>query len=165
MARLFKIVEDHKASKWQRLANYLIDLAAIYILIMVFFAILGIFFAIFTEVDVDEFANKLGNVNSFIDRIIGLLIYGFLMFLVEFFSKGRSLGKFITGTMVIKTDATALKIQDYFYRNISRAIPFDQLSFLGNNGWHDTICDTRVVKKKNFEEAKRLQLDLETLGK
>ncbi len=164
MARLFKIVEDHKASKWLRFANYCIDLAVIYVLAILFYAILGIYLALFTDVNVDEFANNMEENNSFLDKIASLLIYGFLMFLIEFFSKGRSLGKLITGTMVVKTDASPLTLKDYFIRNISRAIPFDQLSFLGNNGWHDTIFDTRVVNKKNFEKDRSLKLDLDNLG-
>ena len=114
--------------------------------------------------DTDESFDYLENLNPLVDRIMTILLYAFIMFLTEKFSKGRSLGKLITGTQVVKTDSSPLTFQDYFFRNISRAIPFDQLSFLGNNGWHDTIYDTRVVKKKKFEEAQNLQQDLNNLG-
>ena len=164
MAKLFKIVEDHKASKWLRLANYFIDLLAFYLLILAIAAITGFILGYFTDVDIEALANDIENMNSILQRILGLLAYGLFMFLTEFISKGRSLGKLITGTQVVKTDASPLTFQDYFFRNISRAIPFDQLSFLGNNEWHDTIYYTRVVKKKKFEEAQNLQQDLNDLG-
>ena len=164
MAKLFKIVEDHKASKWLRFANYLIDLLAFYLFILAIAGITGFTLGYFTDVDIEAVANDIENMNSILQRILGILSYALFMFLTEFISKGRSLGKLITGTQVVKTDASALGFQDYFLRNISRAIPFDQLSFLGNNGWHDTIYDTRVVKKKKFEESQNLQQDLNSLG-
>lgn len=164
MARLFKIVEDHKASKWLRFANYLIDLVAFYLVLLAVAGILGFILGFFTDVDIEQFAYDVENMNSILQRILSLIAYGIFMFLVEFFSKGRSLGKLITGTQVVKTDVSPLNIEDYFLRNICRAIPFDQLSFLGKNGWHDTIYDTRVVNKKNFEESRRLKHDLDNLG-
>ena len=75
------------------------------------------------------------------------------MFLVEFATNGKSLGKFITGTMVVKEDGSLPTSNDFLKRNFSRIVPFDSLSFLGNRGWHDSWSDTKVVKKKSYLEA------------
>jgi hypothetical protein len=79
-------------------------------------------------------------------------------------AKGRSLGKLITGTKVIKTDGSELSYTDLLKRNFIRAVPFDQLSFMGSKGWHDNFSDTAVVRKNNFEKAKSLESDLEMIG-
>lgn len=164
MAKLLKIVDDHKASKWLRLANYVIDLAIGYAAVVIIFALLGVFYALISGTDFYTVSEEMSQMNNLLDRILSVLTYALVMFLIEFLSKGRSIGKLITGTQVVRTDASKLKIQHYFLRNICRAMPFDQLSFLGENGWHDTIIDTRVVKKREFEEAIKLQSDLNSLG-
>lgn len=50
-------------------------------------------------------------------------------------------------------------------RTLSRLIPFDALSFFGENGWHDSWSDTRVVKISDFENAMRMENELENIGK
>lgn len=75
--------------------------------------------------------------------------YFLIYFGIEAITKGRSIGKYITGTKVAMIDGTNPTIKDYFSRNI----PFDAFSFLGGNGWHDKISKTTVVNKKAFEES------------
>lgn len=165
MAVLLKIVHDNKAEKLLRFVNYLIDLAFCYFLIIILFGIGSFAYSVITGNSLSEVANSLSSMNSLLDRLVTLLSYVMLMFLFEFLTKGRSLGKFITGTMVVKSDGKLLTMKDYFQRNICRAIPFEIFSFLGNNGWHDSIYDTRVVKKKAYEEAQAQKIDLDNLGK
>jgi hypothetical protein len=52
----------------------------------------------------------------------------------------------------------------YFIRNISRLVPFDVLSFLGENGWHDSWSDTRVIHTKNYETERQAKSEIESIG-
>lgn len=80
----------------------------------------------------------------------GMFIY---YFFTELLLKGRTIGKFITGTRAITTDFNVLSAGDAAKRTLSRFVPFEAFSFLGNydNGWHDRWTDTMVVKNKDFE--------------
>ncbi|SEF52979.1 Uncharacterized membrane protein YckC, RDD family [Halpernia humi] len=165
MAKLLKIVHDNKAEKGLRFLNLIIDYAFCYIILIIILGISAFLYSFLSGRDLREIGSILSNVNEYLDRFITFVAYLLSMFLLEYFTKGRSLGKFITGTMVVRTDGRNLTIKDYFLRNISRGIPFDAFSFLGNNGWHDSFTDTRVVKKKAYEEAQAQQADLDNLGK
>ncbi len=102
--------------------------------------------------------------NPLLDRIITTLAYVIIMFLIEFMTKGRSLGKLITGTKVVMIDGSAPTTKNYFYRNLCRIIPFDTLTFLGENGWHDKISKTTVVNKKAFEADLSQEDSIESIG-
>ena len=69
------------------------------------------------------------------------------------------------GSKVIMTDGTEPTLKDYLIRNICRLVPFDGLSFLGENGWHDSWSDTRVISIKNYQAEKQAKSDIEDLGK
>jgi uncharacterized RDD family membrane protein YckC len=164
MAKLLRIVEDHKADKGVRFANYLIDIAFTFMVVLSVSFVIGVIIALTSTSVANEISDEIDNNNSLLDNLLGMLLLVSVMFFSEFITKGRSLGKYITGTIVVKTDATPLTLKDYFIRNICRAIPFDAISFLGNNGWHDSISDTRVVNKKSYENAQKLKKDLDSLG-
>lgn len=164
MRKYLQIVDRHRATKGARFVNILIDRITFNLL---FFAagflggildgILGIYY--FTK-----FFDQLSELGKFADIIITSIIFFFYIFLIEYFTKGRSLGKFVTGTKVIMTDATEPTIKDYFIRNIIRLVPFDALSFFGQNGWHDSWSDTRVIDIKNYEAEKQTKSDINSLG-
>lgn len=157
---ILRIVEKNKASQGLRFANYIVDLIAFYVLMIIFFSIIGSFLS-----DPDALIDRLDKINPLLDRLLSLIFYAIYMLIIEVILKGRSLGKFITGTKVMMIDGTAPTLSHYFTRNISRAVPFDQLSFFGTNGWHDSWSDTRVVKITDYENDIKLQKDLESLGK
>lgn len=164
MARTLQVIERNKAEKIYRFINYLVDF--VFSLLIMWF-LLGVFAVLkyyILGVAIEETADELENMNPLIDRIFTLLAYAFIMFLTEFATKGRSLGKLITGTKVVKTDGSELTILDFRKRNFIRAVPFDQLSFLGSKGWHDNFADTAVVRKRSFENAKSLESELELIG-
>lgn len=159
MAKNTQLVERNKASQGIRFLNYLIDLALFYILIMAFFFIWALISS-----NPDDLIDDLENANPFLDQIITMICYALYMMITEIILKGRSLGKLITGTRVVTIDGNQPTTNDLFTRNISRAVPFDQLSFLGNNGWHDKWSDTRVINIKAYEVALKLENDMEILG-
>lgn len=153
MRKYLRIVDDSRATKLIRLANYIIDYLVVYFI----FFMLGIIGSLLTYVDIYFIYNWLADESSgskIMDSLISMIVYFLYIFTIEVITKGRSLGKYITGTKVVMTDAKVPTVKDFLIRNLSRLIPFDVLSFLGNNGWHDTLSNTRVVNIKAFENAK-----------
>ena len=63
---------------------------------------------------------------------------------------GRTLGKFVTGTKVVDQYGNKPSTKDAFLRSLSRFVPFEPFSFLGNTarGWHDTWTNTYVVNAR-----------------
>ncbi len=164
MAKILQIVERNKAEKVYRFINYIIDFGFAVLIMWILLGIYAVLKYFVLGVEIQESAMEIENMNPILDRVLSILMYAFIMFIIEKLSAGRSLGKLITGTGVVKSDGSALTTSDLFRRNLSRAVPFDQLSFLGTKGWHDTWSDTRVVNLKKFESAKRLADDMESLG-
>jgi|CXWJ01.1.fsa_nt_gi uncharacterized RDD family membrane protein YckC len=124
------------ATGWQRFANYLIDMVAYFILIIIVFFVLG-FLEIITEEPGTAFTY--------------LIVYSILFLYYFLFegSNGKTLGKLITKTKVVSTNGMPIDKATAAKRTLCRLIPFDAFSFLGKNGWHDSISNTLVVKDKN----------------
>ena len=68
--------------------------------------------------------------------------------------------------MVLK-DGSNPGIGDIFIRSVCGEIPFDALSFLGDQGrgWHDSISETYVVDEVKFKIKKKTELELDLIGK
>ena len=86
------------------------------------------------------------------------------MFVIEISLKGRSIGKFITRTRVVTTNRNNQQWVIYLPEISIERFLFDQLSFLGSKGWHDSWSDTRVVRIKDYEAALKLEKEMEMLG-
>lgn len=99
--------------------------------------------------------------------LITLLVYLTLsssyFFFMEFYL-GKTIGKYITGTEVISIDGNKPTAQQIVVRTLSRIVPFDSLSFLGNNGWHDSWSDTRVINGKNYVAEKQSKEEINNIG-
>ena len=156
-------VGEHKANKGLRFLNFIIDYVSIILLTMLFFGFIAIVIVIINPES--DIIYQLENINPLIDRVITVFFYVLLIFLAEFLTKGRSLGKFITGTKVVMIDGSTPTTKDYFMRSICRIIPFDVLTFLGENGWHDKISNTTIVNKKAFEADLSQADNIESIGK
>jgi uncharacterized RDD family membrane protein YckC len=80
--------------------------------------------------------------------IFGLVVIVLYYILQEAFW-GRTLGKAVAGTKVVREDGTPISFGQALVRSICRFIPFEQLSFFGGHGhpvgWHDRIAKTKVV--------------------
>ena len=141
-------LEYCRASSGQRLANYLIDLVAFYVILF--------FLGMITEILLPGSMSDM-NVDPIIDRVITIIIYGLIMFVIEMAFQGKSLGKLITGTRAVTQDGATLSFEKCLIRNFVRAIPFNALSALGSPcaPWHDKWSDTLVVDDKKVELAKR----------
>lgn len=115
--------------------------------------------------------------NYFIDGIIHSVLYYVIMFggvdsgliagpevlflrifiIVGYYSilegtMGKTIGKMVTGTIVVMEDGSKPTTDKIIARSFSRLIPFNAFSFLFLNGvgWHDTISKTRVVPKNSI---------------
>lgn len=161
MRKILKIVEVHKASLGIRFLNNLLDLLVLIAINFVLTTSCNILFSL-TGIRYFYFYSNNGIWWEFLIGNINCFIYYFVM---ENFFNGRTVGKYITGTKVISTDGTKPTTQQIVYRNLVRLIPFDGLSFLGNNGWHDNWTDTRVINIKNYESEIQAKSEIDSLGK
>ena len=94
--------------------------------------------------------------------VIRIAVFLFYYTLLEG-TTGKTIGKMITGTMVVMEDGSKPTTDKIIGRTFSRLIPFNAFSFLflDGVGWHDTITKTRVVSKN----AEVLDLDPDILDR
>jgi uncharacterized RDD family membrane protein YckC len=124
-----------------RFVNYIIDVIAFYALI--FGASLLYFTALYNQTgSLDE--DEVGDGMSYLIALV--VIVGYYTVL-EGATKGRTLGKLATGTVVVKEDGSPITFKDAFLRSLSRLVPFEPFSALGGRPWHDSWTNTMVVKK------------------
>lgn len=168
MTDSFKVTPDLYASKGNRFAHYIIDLiAVVFVLYGVFIGFIFLYYSIVEDTtSMDVFFSELENTNPILDRLITTIVLALLYFCLEYLTKGRSVGKYITKTKVVMEDGSNPNTGDYLKRSFSRMIPFEAFSFLGSEGrgWHDTISKTYVVDIDKFEAKKKSQDELEQIG-
>lgn len=133
-----------RASGIKRFINYVIDLAIFYIIgigIMVFIMSSS------TDNSIDSGDSPL------MERFVALILYGLYMSLVETLFKGKSVGKFVTGTRAVNLDGSPINNSKAFARGFSRAVPFCVFSALGNpcDPWQDRWTDTMVIDEKKSD--------------
>lgn len=164
MRKYLRIVDTNRATKWQRLANFVIDR----IIFSFSFFIIGSLGVIVDQILGIQYFTKLFSNLAGINRAVDILITGILYFLytflLEYITKGRTIGKYITGTKVITTDGQIPTMYEFFIRNISRLVPFDIISFLGENGWHDSWSDTRVIDVKKYITETQMKREIDNIG-
>ncbi len=134
-----------RASQGQRFANYLIDLVVFYVVLIG----IGIFMLVVSPNSIDAISGE--DVGSnFLDRIVSLVIYAVLMSLIEGFTKGKSIGKLISGTRAVNLDGTPISFATAFARGFSRAVPLCVFSAFGTpcNPWQDSWTKTMVIDEK-----------------
>lgn len=136
------------ASILKRLANYLVD-----IVIFSFF----VSFLLILAGPVYPLADKLMAKQpiSFIDQLMISFIYGLYMSVSEALLKGKSIGKFLTGTRAVDETGQPVNSQTAFIRGLLRIIPFEQISainivlnplgLLPPYPWHDRWSKSFVV--------------------
>ena len=101
-----------QASGGKRFANYIIDLLVFYGLLFGSGIVIGLLNpAAFDSLPEDD---SLGY--GLLDRLLGLILYGIYMFIVEALFKGKSLGKLITGTRAVNQDGSNLSVKNSFIK-------------------------------------------------
>lgn len=131
------------ATNGARFANYLIDSIALYVFTII---VIFVFVTIYTLLV--PTANILQEDNSLIEYLIGFVMGIIYFTTLEYFTGGRSIGKYITKTKVITFDGEKPGFIDCLVRSLCRYIPFEPFSFFSGTdcGWHDSISKTRVIK-------------------
>ena len=137
-----------QASTGKRFANYIIDLLFFY-MVLIFWVLIASLVSPATIEAMDD-DNVFG---SFLDRIIGLIAYAVIMSFIEATFRGKSIGKFITGTKAVNADGSDLTFGKAFERGFSRAIPLNAFSALGRPcyPWHDKWTNTYVIDEKETQ--------------
>jgi uncharacterized RDD family membrane protein YckC len=134
------------ASPGQRFANFILDIVGVFILsfLLSFLAMIPI--EIIAEKSPGPSKdNMVQLVLLFSYVLVGPLLY-YTFF--EKITKGRTLGKLITKTRVVKENGERLSFKDTFVRAVIRFIPLEIISLWFNEvPWHDQWTRTRVVKK------------------
>ncbi|RYF93813.1 MAG: RDD family protein [Chitinophagaceae bacterium] len=131
-----------RAGTGARFCNYLIDVIVFYVIMLG----IGVLMALITpyafdDVDIDSPGAQL------IDRLVSLIAYALIMGFSEAVFKGKTIGKFITGTRAVNLDGSRIASDTAFLRGLSRAVPFCVLSAFGSpcNPWQDKWTNTKVV--------------------
>ncbi|MFM9910990.1 MAG: RDD family protein [Chitinophagaceae bacterium] len=127
------------ASTGQRFINFIVDYI---IAIGVYY---GIIFLLAVIGAVDENSLLL---TPFVNLLFSVVIMVFTYTLIEFLSKGKSLGKLITKTRAVKNNGSHLTFKDALLRSLIRFVPFEPFSGFGIYTWHDQWTDTMVSKEQ-----------------
>ena len=118
-----------KVNSFKRLLNFIFDSISI----IFFYAILEI---IINWNDYVIILNK---------YLLVVAFFGYYIIMEYIFQK--TIGKFITKTIVITENEEKVKLGDIVRRTLYRLIPFESISFLFSpNGFHDRLSKTRVIR-------------------
>lgn len=120
-----------------RFLNYLIDYVAMFGLA----TLVAFVAAAFIGEGVLDIIDKIPNI------VFGLAV-SIVYYLVFEATTGRTIGKLFTRTKVVTTAGYPPGFGSILKRTLSRHIPLEPLTFLGNNGLHDSISKTVVVSTK-----------------
>ena len=148
----FMVTAEIMASHSQRFLNLLMDYIAQLFLFIIAFTVAAViaesngnkeFMANFVKNDIAQY--------TFV-TCIALFYYN--VFEIFF---ARTIGKFITQTIVVDETGEKPNHEQILMRTLCRLIPFEILSFLGMpcRGWHDRISKTYVVNKELLDVKKK----------
>jgi len=155
------ITEDMLVTWHKRLLNLLIDVAVIAII----FFLLGMVSVLIAYLGYNGFYIWITEMDSLTDRIFTTLVMVLYLFVMEVTTQ-RSVGKFITGTIVVAEDGSKPEPKKIMVRALCRIIGIEALSFLKQKprGWHDSASDTYVVDTKKYKKALNLKTSFEEIG-
>ncbi|SDR68717.1 Uncharacterized membrane protein YckC, RDD family [Formosa sp. Hel1_31_208] len=158
------VTKDVLSSKSIRFLNYIID----YVIQIAIGMLIGFVIGIMAELTGDyTLADTfLYSESRLVDFAFGYFVLMIYYTTIETFT-GRSIGKYITNTKVVCYDGSKPKFKDILVRSLCRIIPFEQFSFLGEDGkgWHDSISKTYVVDVKKYNAKKETLEGLEEIGR
>jgi hypothetical protein len=153
-SKRFAVTEDLLATGGQRFLNLIIDLALVYVIWICIGATVAIFADVANSALLKTWISSMGMLEKGLSFAV---ISGFYYYWSELYFS-RSLAKFFTQTYVIMKDGSKPKYKSILKRTLCRFIPFEAFSFLGGEagGWHDSMSETFVVKKHEFEKQKKV---------
>ncbi|MES2617963.1 MAG: RDD family protein [Bacteroidota bacterium] len=132
------IKDDNLVRSIVRLLHLIIDIVIIYF----FNVIVGI-------AVVFSFGNSISDSDFEIYFLVFFYLTSFIYYAFLEYKFQRTVGKFVTGTIVVTSTGDAPTFGEIMRRTFCRLIPFDGFSFIfSRNGFHDKYSDTRVIKGK-----------------
>jgi uncharacterized RDD family membrane protein YckC len=131
------------ASQGKRFANYIIDRI---MLVVIFFA----FGIVAAAIGGEESLAWMEEGGRILDYFLTAIVGTFYYVMMEGLLQGKTIGKFITRTRAVDQYGGTPDFGTIFIRTVSRFVPFEAFSFLGQlgNGWHDKWSKTMVVEDK-----------------
>lgn len=158
--------EEILASNGQRFLNYVVDYAFTYAFSYMLGLLIPFLVNFLDSIGVTGFGIWVYSLSNIAWIFISILLSSGYYFLTEGVF-GITLGKLITGTVVVDENGLKPDFRTIFKRTLCRSIPFDALSFLGSSrtgGWHDSISNTYVVNKQALEEDMKMFHELKLIG-
>ena len=130
------------ASTGKRFVNYLIDIIIFDIIVRTIESIFAIGISAY---GISDYYTALV-VAIFIAYMFFIVLY----FLSELIFKGRTIGKFITGTKAVNEDGSEMEPKIILIRSLCRFVPFEPFSAFGtpSRPWHDKWTHTIVIDVK-----------------
>ena len=154
----FEVTEELLATHSQRFLNLLMDYIAQLFLFIIAFSITSVIAE--TNGNKDFMANFIKNDIAQYTFVTCIALFYYNVFEIFF---ARTVGKFITQTIVVNENGEKPNLETILVRTLCRLIPFELLSFLvmPARGWHDCISKTYVVNKNLLDEKKKQFYSLE----
>jgi uncharacterized RDD family membrane protein YckC len=145
----FKLAENGK-----RFANYLIDFVAYLIFSMVIGVIFGLVLVLMGNESYLIVEEEVTFSTKIKDWMFGIAVMTIYYTAMEYFFKGKTIGKLITGTRAVTLTNERMDLQTTFIRTICRFIPFEAFSFFRDQpgGWHDSLSKTKVIIDEGWHE-------------
>lgn len=127
------------ATQGRRFINFVVDQIIGRVFVVVVF--IGLSMASATGAD------WLANMSTGVDFLLSTGLFLLYYFVQEAFF-GRTIGKLITGTVVVNATGGRPSVGQALGRTLARVIPFEPFSALGKppHPWHDSLSKTRVVR-------------------
>lgn len=115
-----------------------------------------------------------GGLASFVDLpdfampgIVALILLSIpVYYIVGEYKFQRTIGKFLTKSVVVNEYGEPIDFNQALLRTIIRWIPFEAFSFLGSSqrGWHDKWTKTYVLHQDELAELQELMSDPQNIG-
>jgi len=155
------VVPEMMVPWYKRLLNFVIDILAIVAIML----IIGVFAGILSLFGYDGLLKWFDELDGLTDRIFTSLIMVVYLFTMEVTTQ-RTVGKYITGTMVVMEDGTKPEPRAVILRALCRVLTIEALSFIREvpRGWHDTASGTYVVDAKKYKAACQAKTAFEEIG-
>jgi uncharacterized RDD family membrane protein YckC len=129
---------ENEASNWQRMIHLLLD--TFICLAILSFTALDVFKGLLTKVSLVA-----GEKTAL---FLFYLMISFLYYLFFEYFFGSTPSKMLTEVRVVNEKGDKASLKSLAIRSLARRIPFDSISFLSAQGWHDRLSETKVVLEK-----------------
>ncbi|MHA3789719.1 RDD family protein [Flavobacterium hauense] len=155
------LTQDMFVPRYKRFFNVVIDFCAVIILAVLFM----VFILILSALGFSGLGEWMAN---FTDGDYNVLWLAFMMayYMVMEITMQRTLGKFITGTIVVSENGIKPAVKSIIGRSLCRIFWIEAFSFLGTypRGWHDSASNTYVVDIKKYKQALNVQNSFDQIG-